>query len=144
MLEINYESIVLIKILVSVIVGSVIGYFRRNHPAGIRTFTLICLGCTLFTISSIGTFFGEAGDPSRMIANIVTGIGFLGVGVIWKSDDKLVGLTTAATIWVTAAVGINIGLAEWFIVLSSTAAIVLVLMSKKVTTRLTRKKEAKR
>jgi len=129
----NYEIIVLIKLFLSAIVGFIIGYLRRNHPAGIRTFMLISLGCTLFTMSSVGTFFGGAGDPSRIIANIVTGIGFLGVGVIWKSDNKLIGLTTATTIWVTAGIGINVGIGDWFIVFAGTILISLVLLSKKIT-----------
>ena len=135
MIESNYEIMVFFKIIGSIIVGFAIGFFRRNRPAGIRTFTLICLGATLFTITSISSLLGDA-DPSRVIASIVTGIGFLGVGVIWKANDKLIGMTTAATIWVSAAIGIQIGLGEWFIAIMGTLAIVLVLLSKNLTKKL--------
>ncbi len=99
----------LIKIFTSLIVGGLIGLEReyRTKSAGLRTFTLICLGSTIFTI--ISEKVGHFSSPDRIAANIVTGIGFLGAGVIFKTDDRVSGLTTATIIWVTAALGMSIG-----------------------------------
>ncbi len=76
-------------------------------PAGLRTHILICLGSTLFTLISVS--FSE-GDPTRIASGIVTGIGFLGAGAIFKSKNHVIGLTTAADIWVVSAIGLAIGL----------------------------------
>ena len=113
------ESEALIRLAVAAAIGLLIGFTRRRKAAGIRTFALICLGCAIFTIVSIRDDFTEgAADPSRIISQIVTGIGFLGLGVIWRSSKaggRPVGLTTAATVWTTAAIGVLIGLGSWFI-----------------------------
>ena len=99
---------IIIKILASVIAGFLIGYEREHSgkSVGIRTLSLICLGSTLFCLMS-PTIFG--GDNSRVVAQIVSGIGFLGAGIIFKNGDEVHGLTTAATIWATAAIGALIG-----------------------------------
>ena len=98
----------ILKILAAVIAGFFIGYERENSgkSVGIRTLSLICLGSTLFCLMS-PTIFG--GDNSRVVAQIVSGIGFLGAGIIFKNGDEVHGLTTAATIWATAAIGALIG-----------------------------------
>ena len=98
-----------IKILASTIVGALIGLEReyRSKSAGLRTFTLISVGCTIFTILS--EKMGMHTSPDRIAANVVTGIGFLGAGVIFKMDDRVKGLTTATIIWVTASLGMSIG-----------------------------------
>jgi putative Mg2+ transporter-C (MgtC) family protein len=94
-----------------VLIGGAIGAEReyRSKSAGFRTMTLICLGATLFTIFS--QFIGDPGNRDRIASNIVTGIGFVGAGVIFKGDSfgKINGVTTAAMIWVTAALGTGIG-----------------------------------
>ncbi len=97
------------KILASTLVGALIGLEReyRSKSAGLRTFTLICVGSTIFTILS--EKMGMKNSPDRIAANIVTGIGFLGAGVIFKMDDRVQGLTTATIIWVTASLGMSIG-----------------------------------
>ena len=99
----------LFKLLASAAVGAIIGAEREYHSksAGLRTFTLICLGSTIFTILSEKV--GLNTSPDRISANIVTGVGFLGAGIIFKVDDRVKGLTTAAIIWVTAALGMAIG-----------------------------------
>ncbi len=103
-----------IKLLLSVLLGGLIGYERESEakPAGIRTMILVCLGSCLFTVASVnintvgeGTF-----DPGRIASGIVTGIGFLGAGVILRSSGHVLGLTTAASIWLVAAVGVATGL----------------------------------
>ena len=98
-----------IKILASTLVGALIGLEReyRSKSAGLRTFTLISVGCTIFTILS--EKMGLKTSPDRIAANVVTGIGFLGAGVIFKMDDRVKGLTTATIIWVTASLGMSIG-----------------------------------
>jgi putative Mg2+ transporter-C (MgtC) family protein len=99
----------LVKLFASAFVGAVIGGEREYHSksAGLRTFTLICLGSTIFTILS--EKIGNAASPDRISANIVTGVGFIGAGIIFKVDDRVKGLTTAAIIWITAALGMAIG-----------------------------------
>ena len=89
-----------------------VGYERekKNKVAGIRTNILICVGASIFTIASILLAQGNNSDPSRILSTIVTGIGFLGGGVIMKTEDKIVGMTTAAFIWVVSAIGILCGM----------------------------------
>lgn len=100
----------------AIICGGIIGLERelKNKPAGIKTNILICLGSTLYTtvsllISQSFVDTGYHGDPARIAAQIVSGIGFLGAGAIMQSRASILGLTTAATIWVVAAIGMCIG-----------------------------------
>jgi putative Mg2+ transporter-C (MgtC) family protein len=97
------------KMILSLILGGIIGAEReyRSKSAGFRTLTLICLGATLFTAFSLS--IGGKDNPDRIASNIVTGIGFVGAGVIFKSDFGVSGITTAAMIWATAAMGMGIG-----------------------------------
>lgn len=105
-----------VKVVMAILCGGLIGLERelKNKPAGIKTNILICVGSTLYTIISIllaqsFTSAGHHGDPSRVAAQIVSGIGFLGAGAIMRSGVNIAGLTTAATIWVVAAIGMCIG-----------------------------------
>ena len=93
----------------AVAVGGLIGMERelRTKSAGFRTLILICLGAMLFTVFS--QYIGQATSPDRIAANVVVGIGFLGAGVIFKTDNRVNGITTAASIWLTAALGMGIG-----------------------------------
>ncbi|MCF0050127.1 MgtC/SapB family protein [Dyadobacter sp. LJ53] len=95
------------KLLISFFLGAVIGTEReyRSKSAGLRTMILIAVGSTLFTIISIKI----SSDAGRIAANIVTGIGFIGAGIIFRENNRVVGITTAAIVWVTAAVGMGIG-----------------------------------
>jgi putative Mg2+ transporter-C (MgtC) family protein len=100
------------KLILAVIIGGLIGAEReyRSKSAGFRTLTLICLGAALFTILS--ELIGAKGAPERIASNVVVGIGFVGAGVIFKGESgqsKVNGITTAAMIWVTAALGMAIG-----------------------------------
>ena len=99
----------LLKAILAILLGGVIGFEReaRHRPAGLRTHILVALGSMLLTVVSI-QFFQNA-DPSRIAAGIVTGIGFLGAGSIIAARERIIGITTAATLWVIAAVGIAIG-----------------------------------
>ncbi|MFN3478233.1 MAG: MgtC/SapB family protein [bacterium] len=96
-------------ILISICCGVVIGFEREIHnkPAGLKTVTLVVLGSAIFTFISTNGFYNT--DDSRVAAQIVSGIGFLGAGVILRSELKIIGLTTAATLWVAAAIGMLIG-----------------------------------
>jgi len=117
------------KLLLSVLVGAVIGAEReyRSKSAGFRTLTLICLGATLFTILS--QLIGANSSPDRIAANVVVGIGFVGAGVIFKSTgtNKVTGITTAAMIWATAAVGMGIG--AGYELISTIACLLIILVS---------------
>lgn len=115
-----------VKILASTAVGALVGLEReyRSKSAGLRTFTLISVGCTIFTILS--EKMGIATSPDRIAANVVTGIGFLGAGVIFKMDDRVKGLTTATIIWVTASLGMAIG--DGHILLSFLGTIVVYIV----------------
>ena len=95
------------KLLISFALGGIIGAEReyRSKSAGLRTLILIAMGSTLFTILSIKI----SSDAGRIAANIVTGIGFIGAGIIFRENNRVVGITTAAIVWVTAAVGMGIG-----------------------------------
>ena len=103
----SFETII-IRLSLALLLGGVIGIEReyRNKSAGFRTLTLICVGSGLFTLVSI---LLSNGTSDRIASNIVTGIGFIGAGVIFKSDKGVNGLTTAASIWITAAIGMAAG-----------------------------------
>lgn len=120
-------SEILLGLFLSVIVGGAIGAEReyRSKSAGFRTLILICLGSYLFTILSIHL---TEGTEDRIASNIVTGIGFLGAGVIFLTDNKVNGLTTAASIWITAALGMGIGGGYYILVLITTAIVLISLM----------------
>ncbi len=100
----------LTKLVLAVLLGGLIGYEREMHgkPAGLRTHILICLGSALFTALSM-SFPGNV-DPSRIAAGIVTGVGFLGAGAIFRAKDHVEGLTTAADLWVISGIGLAIGM----------------------------------
>jgi putative Mg2+ transporter-C (MgtC) family protein len=106
----NPEQEMIIRLVIAAFLGAVIGYERAQakKPAGIRTHLLVCMGAALFTVISIWGFAGNA-DPSRIAAGVVVGVGFLGAGTILRQERGVAGLTTAATIWAVAAVGVAIG-----------------------------------
>lgn len=101
----------LVKLALAIVIGATIGIERelRSKSAGFRTIMLICLGATLFTIFS--QVLGKEVSPDRMAANVVVGIGFLGAGVIFRSSNsnRVNGITTAASIWLAAALGVGVG-----------------------------------
>jgi len=103
----EYE--ILLRFLLAALWGGIVGIEReyRSKSAGFRTMTLISIGACFFTVMSLG--IGNPASPDRIASNIVTGIGFLGAGVIFRGDNQVNGITTAATIWAVAAVGMGIG-----------------------------------
>lgn len=118
----------LIRVGMAVLVGGIIGAEReyQDKAAGFRTIILITLGSTLFTIFSL--LLDPENTQTRIAANIVTGIGFLGAGAIVRDGGRVAGLTTAATIWLAAALGMGIGAGELYFVLAVTAVTIFVLV----------------
>ena len=99
----------LLRLVVATMFGGLVGYEREREgkAAGVRTYGMVGLGAALFTVVSVGGFPGA--DPARIAAQIVTGIGFLGAGTILHDHAHVRGLTTAASLWVTAAIGMAVG-----------------------------------
>lgn len=120
----------LLRLVAAIIAGAVIGFERELHdkPAGLRTNILICLGAALFTVMSVA-MVGEAySDRARIAAGVVTGVGFLGAGAIVHFKGNVLGLTTAATIWADASVGMAFGAGEYLIGIAATVLIAGVLL----------------
>lgn len=124
------------KLLAALFCGGLIGLERelKHKAAGIKTNMLICVGAMLYTmvsvlIASSKDQIGVDGDPTRIAAQIVSGIGFLGGGAILQSKENIVGLTTAATIWLVAAIGVWIGLGQIEVAIGVSLVIVLVLVT---------------
>jgi putative Mg2+ transporter-C (MgtC) family protein len=131
-IDVGLQLDLAVRLLIAAGLGAVVGAEREihNHPAGIRTHMLVALGSGLFTVLSIHGFSGENGtgtpvDPTRIAAQIVSGIGFLGAGAILKDGVVIRGLTTAASLWATSAVGMAAGAGEHVLALVS-AVIILV------------------
>jgi putative Mg2+ transporter-C (MgtC) family protein len=126
---VNYIPFFLPKIIIATFCGLIIGIERefKQKVAGIRTNVLICVGCTI--LSSLSFFLSnhhDMVDPTRIIGQIITGIGFLGAGVIVKNDDKIIGVTTAAFIWVASAIGIMVGSGLYIIPIILTIGLLLI------------------
>ena len=114
------------RLLISFCIGTAIGFEReyRSKAAGLRTMIMICLGSTIFTELSI---LISPSSPDRIASTIVTGIGFLGAGVIFKDGLTVSGITTATTIWITAAMGMAVGMGQYFIAIFGLAGVLIVL-----------------
>lgn len=112
MKDLELISFLLPKILVATICGLTIGWEReiKNKVAGIRTHIIVCVGACLYTSAGIILSEQYHSDPSRIIGQIITGIGFLGAGVIYKHEDKVVGVTSAAFIWLISSIGVLIAM----------------------------------
>ncbi len=123
-MEIHFETA--LQLLISFIIGTAIGLEReyRSKAAGLRTMIMICVGSTIFTEVSIS--IGES-SPDRIASNIITGIGFLGAGVIFKDGLSINGITTATTIWIAAALGMAVGAGDYFIALAGSVVVLIVL-----------------
>jgi len=118
----------MLRLLVALALGAIVGLERerQERAAGLRTVTMVSLGSCLFTI--VGAYGFANTEPSRVAAQIVTGIGFLGAGTIFLRKDLVRGLTTAATIWAVAAIGMAAGTARYFEAAFTTLLILAVLM----------------
>lgn len=140
------ELLILFKMVYATVLGVIIGYHRRLKHAGIRTFTLITLGATIFTIISADGILDNSptADKGRIIAQIVSGIGFIGAGVIWKDAGHPTGLTTAAGIWAVSAIGIAVGLGRFFLATAGAILIIVVFNLKRYFAHLEVESEAHR
>lgn len=120
--------IMLLRLLLATGLGAVIGFEReyRRQPAGLRTNILITLGSALFTAISL-EFGGPHGSTDRVAAQVVTGIGFLGAGAVLRSGSNVHRLTTAATIWVNAAIGMAAGMGSYAVATGTTVIVLIVL-----------------
>lgn len=129
---IDYEAGM--KLVISFLIGAVIGFEREYHSkaAGLRTMIMICLGSTIFTQISLSIGLTS---PDRVASNIITGIGFLGAGVIFKDGLTISGITTATTIWISAALGMSVGAGEYFIAALGTFIVLLILSALSTITK---------
>lgn len=122
--------IIFLKLLLAVVLGGIIGFEREyaGKPAGARTYALVTLGSTLFTLISVqGLKDLPLVDPSRIISQIIVGIGFIGAGLIVFEKHRVGGLTTASALWTTSAIGVAIGIG-WYSVALMTAFLILALL----------------
>lgn len=128
--EITYESIV-VRILSAIIVGGLIGLERgmKNRPAGLRTYMLVCIGSCLIMLTNQYIYqYTGAGDPMRLGAQVVSGIGFLGAGtIVVTKHNQIKGLTTAAGLWASAGVGLALGIGFYEAALTATIGIYTIL-----------------
>lgn len=122
----NDLLIMILRLLLAVVLGGLIGLEREAHgrPAGLRTHILVCLGSALFTVIS-ESYTGHNSDPSRIASQIVSGIGFLGAGTIIRQGSIVRGLTTAASLWTTAAIGMAAGAGGRLMYLAIFASIIV-------------------
>ena len=118
---------IVFRVFVALLIGAAVGIEReyRGHAAGVRTLAMVSVGSCIFTAIGIFAFPGHLTDPTRIAAQVVTGVGFLGAGAIFRAEDGVKGLTTAATVWVVAALGMSVGFGLYII---ATSAAVLVLI----------------
>ena len=126
----NFDAETLFRLLLAIGLGALIGFERelKHRPAGLRTHMLVSLGAAVFTVTSL-TFDIE---PARVAAGIVAGIGFLGAGSIIAHKGHVKGITSAATLWVVAGIGLAVGIGEYYIAIISSVAVFLILRFEKI------------
>ncbi|MFH1402759.1 MAG: MgtC/SapB family protein [Candidatus Altiarchaeota archaeon] len=123
------ELAMILDVIFAAFLGLLIGLERKGGPkgAGSRTFSLICMGAAVFTVLSINGFPGSV-NPERIVSQIVTGVGFIGGGLIWRERDNIIhGITTAAGVWIAAAVGISVGLGFYILAFIVTLLTMMIL-----------------
>lgn len=124
-MEVQPELEVFARVVIAFLLGALIGWERERHgiSAGIRTYGSISLGACVFGVLS----YSIGADPSRIAAQVVTGVGFLGGGVIFRQGDYVSGLTTAATLWATAAIGLAVSFGMYLVSILTSILIYLLL-----------------
>jgi putative Mg2+ transporter-C (MgtC) family protein len=134
-MNVDFQIELLLRLVVALLLGAAVGLERelQRQPAGFRTHAIVGLGAAIFTIVSAYAFTGPVADPTRIAAQIVTGIGFLGGGAILHYGGNVRGLTTAASLWAVAAIGMAAG-AGLFVV--AVGSVVLVIMALEVFDRI--------
>jgi putative Mg2+ transporter-C (MgtC) family protein len=132
--DLGTDLVYAVRLLVAAALGALIGLEREihDHPAGMRTHLLVSLGSAGFTVLSIAAFPAPGADPARIAAQIVTGVGFLGAGAILKEGATIRGLTTAASLWAVAAVGMAAGAGALVVALALTAIAIISLWPLRV------------
>jgi putative Mg2+ transporter-C (MgtC) family protein len=128
-----------VSLLLAVALGAIVGIEReKSHkPAGLRTHMLVSLGACLFTMMS--TNFGA--QPAQVAGGIVAGIGFIGAGTIWAEKDKVQGITTAASLWATAAIGLTTGIGDYLMAAAVAFLVVIILASNILMKKIGHQKE---
>jgi putative Mg2+ transporter-C (MgtC) family protein len=131
MLTVEQQITMILQLCLSLVLAGVIGYEREKYskPAGLRTHMVLAIGCTILTILSY-TAFPNPTDNSRVAAAIITGIGFIGAGTVIQTRERIVGLTTAASIWLTASISLAVGTRNYVLAIAGTILGYLVLESK--------------
>lgn len=126
----DHAIYVFLQVALAAFLGLVVGAERESlhKPAGLRTYSLIAMGSALFTVISL-QMTGPYIDPTRIAAQIITGIGFIGAGLIFTRGDQVMGLTSAAGIWVTAAIGMAVGFKLYAVAVASTVLTLVILYS---------------
>lgn len=130
----EYQLTVALRLFLAALLGGLIGLQREseNKAAGLKTHTLVSLGSCLIMITSIEIFEsvgrGNIGDPARIAAQVVSGIGFLGAGTILRSGFGIKGLTTAASLWLVAAIGLAVGMGSYFAAITATIIVFIILL----------------
>ncbi len=125
-LDLHANIEIILRIIIAFLLGAIIGWERERHgvSAGIRTYGAICLGACAFGVVSLSIM---GADPSRVAAQVATGVGFLGGGVIFRQDKYINGLTTAATLWATAGVGLAVACGMYTVSFLTSVLIFLLL-----------------
>jgi putative Mg2+ transporter-C (MgtC) family protein len=123
---------IVFRVLLAAIIGMAVGFQREfsGHPAGIKTHAMVSIGAAVISLIQLQMFSENPDvDPTRIIAQVVSGIGFIGAGCILRNDrsDKISGLTTASTLWVVGCLGIAVGLGYYLICLASFTAVMIIL-----------------
>ncbi len=135
----KYDYVMLGQVLLSFVLGGLIGFERelRESPAGIRTYAAVCMGACVFGLASthpvVLHYFPASIDTTRIAAQVASGIGFIGAGVIFKEGVNTVGLTTAASLWATAALGVVISFGMYFVGLLTVLLMLLLLFLPRIT-----------
>lgn len=126
-MSIELQLHLLVQVILAAFLSMIVGLDRerRDKSAGLRTHMLTGLGACLFT--AIGSHALPDGDPTRVAAGVVSGIGFLGAGVIFRSEDRVRDLTTSASIWATAAIGVAVALDAWLLAIGATLLVWFIL-----------------
>ena len=130
MFSLEQQLEMIFRLCLALVLAGVIGYEREKYskPAGLRTHMVLAIGCTILTILS--TSFPETTDNSRLAAAIITGIGFIGAGTVLQTRERIVGLTTAASIWLTASISLAVGTGNYILAVAGTILGYIVLESK--------------
>jgi putative Mg2+ transporter-C (MgtC) family protein len=130
--DVHQMGVELLKLMTALLLGGIIGWQREytGHEAGIRTFSSICMGSCLFGIVSYTV--DASGDPGRIAAQVVSGIGFIGIGVIIREGGAIKGLTTAATLWSMSAIGLAVAYNLYVLAVLGTGLIFLALFLSRI------------